>query len=87
MAGSGSEQISKQSFRLFFQYAVTLADVRLQFRSICYLDMSTPIAEHARLLQFSGSFGDAFAPHTKHTGNQFLGHRQTAGVHPVKIQE
>src|SRR5208282_2802290 len=66
--------VGKQAVKLQPDDLVALAYTRLQARSIQHGDASPGVGDQPGPLELSRGFGDAFAPHTQHIGDQFLGH-------------
>jgi len=44
--------------------------------TVNYSDVATAVSDQAIVLQLAGGGGNAFAAHTQHDGNEFLGHLQ-----------
>lgn len=68
--------IAQQTIVFVFDHRVALTHARLQARPVKHGDVAAAVANEPRLLQMPGGFGDAFAAHAEHAGNQFLRHGQ-----------
>jgi hypothetical protein len=54
--------------------------------AIEHRDMATRVAYEARMLQFERRFGDTFATHAQHIGNQFLGHHELVSTQSIQAK-
>ena len=79
--------VVEQAVKFFLDYLVTLAGMGLQASSIQRRDVTAAVTDQAFALQISGRFGDAFAAHAEHAGNQLLRYSQFIGGQPIKGQQ
>ena len=74
----------QQPVCLGLDYQVALAAEPFQAGPVQYRDLPSAVLDDALALQFSGRFGDAFAAHAEHVGDQFLGHGQVIAVQAIQ---
>ena len=77
----------KQTIGFGFHHPIALADTFFEARTVEDGDESSAIFDHSGLRQFTGRFRDAFAAHTQHIGDQFLGHLQVYSTVPVQAEQ
>jgi hypothetical protein len=64
----------QQTRKLFPDYLVTFACHAFQLWPVEDANPTAQVIDHARSLQFAGRLGDALSSHSKHVGDQVVGH-------------
>ena len=66
-------EIGEKPADFFLDYGIALTGARFEPFSVQHGEMSTPVSDEACGLQPPRRLGDAFAPHSQHVGDEFLG--------------
>lgn len=68
-------------------HRVALAGAPLEPLPVQHRDVTARDADQTGPLQLERAFGDAFAAHTEHVGNQFLRHHEFVALQPIQAQQ
>src|ERR1700676_4042779 len=85
--GELRNDVGQETIELRLYYLVALTGPRLQTRAIEHADPASLVTDQPGVLQLPGGFGDAFAAHAQHVGDQFLGHGEFVRLQAIETEQ
>src|SRR6202521_59477 len=85
--GELRNNVRQETIELRLDHLVALTGPRLQARAIEHRDLASLVTDQPGVLQLAGGFGNAFAAHAQHVGDQFLGHGEFVRLQTIEAQQ